>query len=275
MNKKANHSIGKLIGVGRTAEVYEWGDDEVLKLFNEGFPYSVVENELQISLELYNQSLPVAKAYYCVEHEGRYGIVFERINGISMLKKLSQKPWKLFHEGKKLAELHLAIHKSNKADIPNYKDQLIKDINLTINLMDQEKERIKGYLKSLPDGNTLCHGDFHPDNLLFSNGRYYIIDWLTAKRGASAADVARAKVLLRFADISHLKSNIQKLFIGYSRRIFLQTYMNHYTKGSPIKLEEIEMWVLPIAAARLNEHLLIAEKEAILRYIREKLTTIS
>lgn len=40
MNKK-----GKMIGQGNTAEIYEWGEKEILKLYREGLPLKLCENE--------------------------------------------------------------------------------------------------------------------------------------------------------------------------------------------------------------------------------------
>ena len=45
--------FGKLIGQGRTAEVYEYSTGKIIKLFRNGIPANVIKNEYRISLELY------------------------------------------------------------------------------------------------------------------------------------------------------------------------------------------------------------------------------
>jgi len=49
----------------------------------------------------------------------------------------------------------------------------------------------------MPDGDRLCHGDFHPINVLGDLAQPLVIDWLDAARGAPAADACRSYLLLR------------------------------------------------------------------------------
>ena len=48
------------------------------------------------------------------------------------------------------------------------------------------------WLTNLPPGNTVTHGDFRLDNLLFRSGeaRPFVVDWQTAAWGSAAADLA-------------------------------------------------------------------------------------
>lgn len=101
---------GPKIGRGRTAEVFGWKDNLILKLFFDSTPDAWAEQEARITRFAYEAGLPVAKVEGVVEIDGRNGILFQRIDGASMLTESKSKPWKLFRSARVLAELHAAMH---------------------------------------------------------------------------------------------------------------------------------------------------------------------
>ena len=46
-------------------------------------------------------------------------------------------------------------------------------------------------LRQLPDDDKLCHGDFHPDNIIVAPDGLVVVDWANAVCGHPLADVAR------------------------------------------------------------------------------------
>ena len=58
-------------------------------------------------------------------------------------------------------------------------------------------QRIYGV--SMLDDDALCHGDFHPGNILKAGGRYYIIDWFGVYQGDILSDAAHTVMLLKNA----------------------------------------------------------------------------
>ena len=79
-----------------------------------------------------------------------------------------------------------------------------------------EHHRIASRLKdrAKPDGDRLCHGDFHPMNILGDVSQPVIIDWPDARRGDPAADVCRSYLLMRShaAEIAAIYLNATKGF---------------------------------------------------------------
>ncbi len=86
------------------------------------------------------------------------------------------------------------------------------------------------------DGDRLCHGDFHPLNLLGSPGHETLVDWLDATRGDPAADVCRSYVLI--------KRMVPQIAAAY---------VAAYIAVSDESLERISSWLPFVAAARLAE----------------------
>jgi hypothetical protein len=84
-----------LIGAGRTAEVFAWGDDHILKLFQDRMPAVAIKREFALTRLAQQAGLPLPATEERVKVDERLGIIFERIHGRSMLKLLEARPWQL------------------------------------------------------------------------------------------------------------------------------------------------------------------------------------
>lgn len=141
---------GRLIGQGRTAEIYEWGENKVLKLYRTGFSKDTIDNEYRVGLELWERGMPVPEVDNFLELDERFGIIYERVNGQTMMAQLSSKPWKIFDMAKKFAELHISIQININSEIPSQKSRLKQSITETELLTDKIKARLFECIGSLP-----------------------------------------------------------------------------------------------------------------------------
>jgi uncharacterized protein (TIGR02172 family) len=242
------------IGKGRTADVYAWGEGRILKLYQSWMPAIVVEREYAITQAARAVGMPVPATYELVEVEGRHGIVFERIVGGSLLAELEAKPWKLFAAARQLGELHAQIHGCRApVELPTQRQQIENGIAASQDLAEADKQALQSCLAQLPDGEALCHGDFHPDNILISAQGPIIIDWPQGTRGDPLADVARTSLLFQTAGLPPGTPVQTRLIINASRAALLTLYLNHYLQLRPGGRQQIERWRLPLMAARLRE----------------------
>ena len=101
---------GQIIGLGRTAEILAWDDDRILKLFRDGWSLSAVKWEENVARTVSDAGLPVPAVHGIMEVDGRHGIIYERVDGPSMLKELISKPEKLEHFANLFAKLHTQMH---------------------------------------------------------------------------------------------------------------------------------------------------------------------
>lgn len=262
---------GSLIGQGNTAEVFSWGEKEILKLFRKEFPKQGAEKEFLVSREVQEGGLSVPKVGELVEYEGRIGITYERIYGESMLERIFRKPWTITKEAERLAELHYAIHKCTVKNISSQKEALEWNIQKAELLSDEKEQKVSNILKELPDGEVLCHGDFHPGNVLLTADRAVILDWMTATYGNPAADVARTVLLLRDAALPPEIPWLIKLVFIFIRNRLCSAYLKKYLELSTIPIEEIRQWEVPVAAARLTEWIPKSEKEHLTKLVDSRL----
>ena len=245
---------GPLTGSGRTADVHAWGDDRILKLFQDWMPAAAIEREFAITRLAREAGLPVPAAEELVEADGRLGIVFERVRGISMLEILETRPWEIFSMSRLLAELHAKMHASLlPPDSYSQRQRIERGIEWAKDLSEKEKQTIFDMLAQLPDGNVVCHGDFHPDNVLMSDHGPVIIDWMTGTRGHPLGDVARTALLFQTGGLPPRVSFAMRLLINSSRRLIYSIYLNRYLQIHSGSRREIDAWRLPLLAARLFE----------------------
>ena len=62
--------MNSIIGKGRTAIVYQYGDSCALKLFNKGFE-KMAEKEFKKTLILHRTGLPCPKVFKLLEQDGK------------------------------------------------------------------------------------------------------------------------------------------------------------------------------------------------------------
>jgi len=265
---------GRLIGQGRTAEIFEWGENKILKLFRTGIPKILADNEYKINMELAKQELPIPEVYDFIELDNRFGITYERIYGITMMKLISSNPWKVTKEAHRLAELHKGIQKKVDFEIPRNKTRLKDNIAKSDLLTDYNKKKLYEYIEKLTDDSILCHGDFHPDNIIVTKEKSVIIDWMTATSGNPVSDIARSSIVFRFGVIPEDKSYVEKRVIDFFRGKLYSEYLKHYLEISGISIEQIEQWELPVAAARLIEGIPHREKTNLLNFVNRKISIL-
>ncbi len=261
-------SPGPLLAQGRTAEVFAWQTDQVLKLFYEWCPPSWVEQEVAIGRTLAALALPTPRLLDTVTIGSRSGIIYERVVGPSMLHLTNQKPWLVFRLARQLAELHTQIHQRPGSGLPSLLADLRLAIQQAANLPPDLKAATLDLLMGLPDGTALCHGDLHPDQVIVTAVGPVVLDWMTAHSGHPLADVGRTAVLCTVGQVPY-GSRVMHAIINLWRRAFLRAYLAHYLElNAGITQEDVNVWILPIAVARLAEGL-PGEGEALKKLIRE------
>ena len=261
----------KLIGSGRTSDVFEYGE-YVLKLYKEFMEEGSAEREYYFSKLAFTDNIKTPEPKSIVYEQNRKGLIFQKINGKPLLKIIISNPLRIKKLLKIFVELQFKIHKIELNDSEyTFKDYLNKSIEKNHFMNNDDKAYIHKYIKKLPEGNHLCHGDFHPENVLIENDEYYVIDWITGMQGNIAADVARTEMIIQNAEIpGNIPYIIKKIMQNFQKKLS-QIYIKEYCKISGIKKEEICKWKLPIYIARLDEDNSKDEENRLLRFIEHEM----
>jgi uncharacterized protein (TIGR02172 family) len=259
-----------LIGRGRTAEIYAWDQGRALKLYYPGWPADAVKHEAEISQVVAATGVTAPAVDGVLEVDGRHGVLFERLVGPSLLAQVAGRPWTLPRAVRIFTDLHLAVHAHTVADsnLPSQRARLVRQIEEAPSIMEEVRRAALQCLERLPDGDALCHGDYHPDNVLVTQRGPIIIDWVSASRGHPLADVAQTDLLLRIGEPPETPSGVERGLLAVARGYVRRTYLRRYLRRSATTREAFAAWRLPIAVARLAQEI-PAERIPLLRLIAQ------
>ena len=246
--------LGKEIGKGRTAEIFEWSEGRVIKLFHKNFP-EAADYEYQINLKVQEVYSNAPKAYEKVEVKQRKGIIYEYVEGRTLVDIATTKPFLVIKEMKNFTRLHVEMHKCKIRGLSDVNSHLEDVLRKSKYLDEKQKEILLAKLGKMLSGDTLCHMDYHPDNIMMSDRGLIVIDWITAGMGNPFADVARTHYILKrgapMSDLSMLTKLLIKIFQLFVSRIYLKTYK----KLTGITKKDLKEWEIIIQAARLSENI--------------------
>jgi uncharacterized protein (TIGR02172 family) len=240
-----------LLGHGRTAEVHTWKEGSVLKLFVPGFPSSLVDQEVEGTRAANTAGIPSPQLRGVITVDGRRGLVLERLSGRSMLTLLGREPARVAHYAGIFAELQARMHDCHAPQLTSRREDLARRI-ARAGVVARVKGDTLATLERLPDGDSLCHCDFHPDNVLMTPQGPLVIDWSFAARGTPASDAACTALLLRIADAP--PGSFPVAWVEREARDrFYRMWLKRYRKLQPEAAGAMWNWVLPVAVARLAD----------------------
>jgi gamma-glutamylcyclotransferase (GGCT)/AIG2-like uncharacterized protein YtfP/aminoglycoside phosphotransferase (APT) family kinase protein len=252
---------GERIATGRTAEVFAWGEGLVAKVLRPGFPDRLGEDEARAAAVADRAGIGAPAFHGTTRVDGRFALLYERIDGTSMLDRVTAQPDAAEDLAAELAAVHAAMHAAPGEGLPRLREWIERAVGRGVpHLGDRERDAVLGRLAELPDGSAVCHGDLHPANVLMTGRGPVVIDWLNAGVGPAAADVARTVFLLRDSIIPSDLAAEERARIESLRQRFTFAYLARYADLATLDRAELERWRLPILVARLDEE--VADERA-------------
>jgi len=230
-----NETVGPLLAVGNVAEIFEWGS-RIVKLYKSTAAKPAAFREAAIHAAAEAMGLPVYRVWTVQEVGGRWGLVFDRVKQVSFAEQMLNNPDDVPRYLECMVRLHMRIHAQRAVQFAGLNVRLVANI-ATTKLLDKRRKRdLLGRIADMPDGDRLCHGDFHPMNILGDVSQPVVIDWPDARRGDPAADVCRSYLLMKLhaAEIA-------------------TTYLDAYCRTTGMARQVVLSWLPYVAAAKLAE----------------------
>ncbi len=262
----------RLIGQGREAEVFELSDGLVLRLLRTPGPIARLAFEVAALEAARSAGVPVPRAYEEVVVDGRPGLVMERLRGPDLLTMLGQKPWLVFSTGRLAGEIHARINTARApAALPGVREVVRRGLARLAHTEPRLAEWVGRILEHLPDGDALCHGDFHPGQLMFSGHQSAVFDWSGAKRGDALFDYARTRVLLSIGEPPPATQLSLRLLAKVGRRLLISSYVRAYGRHTAERVDEarVRQWEIVNLAARVLDEV-PGERQRLLQRLQKE-----
>ena len=228
--------IEKLIGEGATAKIYRNGNF-VTKVYRNASAVNV-NQEMRHQQFAYHSGLPVPNVYTVRRlDDGGIALDMQYIDGLPLMND-DMSVAELAATINILVELQYKIHQVQAPALPKLVDTITDKI-LSTSLEKELKNELLTLLSQLDDQSEhLCHGDFHPFNILDDGVQHWIIDWVDAAAGNPLADSCRTYLIM--------KPQAEAL---------AELYLQILCAEAGYQPSDILKWQPVIAAARLNENI--------------------
>jgi len=230
-------ALGRLIAAGNVAEIFELGA-RVVKLYRRPAWKPAAFREAAVHAAVEDLGVPVPAVWGTRQFGARWGVVFDRIEGVSFAARMRADPGAVPGYLDALARLQARIHEYPADRLPGLKARLAANIRKAALLDEARRRGLLAGLAGMPEGERLCHGDFHPGNVLGEMPRPVVIDWPDAARGDPAADHCRSHLLLQL----------------YAEDL-AEPYLETCCRAAHLRPDAVLAWLPYVAAARLAEEI--------------------
>ncbi len=260
-----------LVGRGANGEVYRLKDETIVKVFFPGEDLKNVKKEAEIAHVVFELGLPVVIPYDTVLIEGGcYGNVYEVLGSKTLSETIEAEPENFDRWITEYVDLYRMVHEtdgSGKA-LPSSKDLYRRYLSESAGWYSKEEmDQLLRLLESIPDRNTLIHGDYHPNNIMISDGELIMIDLGDFSTGHPVFDfLATAATQANLVELSpeyaevHTRMKADRIRKGWS--MLLDQY---FPDRTPEERAEIDRQI------RLFSKLKVACAPAVAKGISEQL----
>lgn len=250
-------SLGQPLVTARSAAIYVWPEQRILKLFHASVSTTEARRERLNATEAHALGATQVRCFEEVQVDGRYGIVMSRLEGCTLTKSTDSNPLNLLRIPATLARLQVQLHSVQTTRLQDVRELiagLLDDAAMAF-LSTAEREKIHRHLLQLPDGQALLHMDFHTDNILVSGNEATVIDWATAARGDAGADLAMTCFLFNEAELFPGITRFQAWLYNVLRKGIYRGYARRYRALRGLSQTQFEAaiarWYLPALIFRL------------------------
>lgn len=218
----------KLIGKGRISSVYT-DDIYAYKVFDVLYDKTWVQKEVKIMNEISNKT---EFELGDVKLVNSHAIQMKYFQGMTLAQRIKKHGYKNGLDD--FIELQSKVFNYHLLNLEDaflcYKDEISKS-----KLDHTLKDLALKSLNQIPYEQTLCHFDFHFENIMY-DGSYHIIDWVNAKLGNKVMDIARTYIIL----------------VQYAKKLS-DRYLNKITRKLNINVQDVYNAIPLMGALRLHE----------------------
>ncbi len=244
----------ELLGEGANGKVYRLTKDEMIKVFKYGVTLDSIEAEREASRKAFLLGVPCAIAFDTVKCGDSYGTIYETLNAGTLSERIMENHERLPGFAKSSAFLLKQLH---SIEVPE--GQMPKASRLLHNTIDkitpyfsaEEIEKMHALYNTIPEENHFVHNDYHPKNIMESNGELMLIDLGDAGMGNPVIDLIHDYFVMN--TVGREGRNVSDDDIGFvgityrDMREFWKIFIDTYCEGDKEKVERLEERLNPFA----------------------------
>ena len=216
-------------------------DGKVIKLFVPSHPKSNILNEALNQARVDESSnLNIPKLYEVKKYNDRWAIVTEYIEGKTISELMQENPDRFDEYLMLFVRVQQAILANSVPMLNRIKEKFTRKLETATNIDENTKYELLQRLNGFKNHDELCHGDYHPSNVIVKeDGTVYVIDWAHVTQGNAAADAARTFLLFSMEQKSELA----------------EKYLETFSKVMNIPKQSIQRWIPIVAATQMTKNI--------------------
>ena len=199
----------------------------------------------------------------------------ERVVGVDLLTNVGRRPWTVTTAAAMTGRVHAELNRVKApVTLPDLREWIRGRLTRSDLVPPDAKDIALRGLESLPDGESLCHGDFHPGNILIAASGPVVIDWVNATRGDFRSDFARTSLMMRLGALPPGSPTLLVATHRLGRALFTRGYDRAYRRVNPVDNDLLDRWRLVRAIDRLVDNI-DEERKPLLDFIERHARRVS
>ncbi len=183
----------EIIGRGFWGTVYRLDEDRIVKVYNCEDPVPKIRNEQKMARSAFIKGIPTAISYDIVKVGDTYGSVFELIDSKTLNDMVIEDPEGVDNILSMYVNLIREVHETEMESgvLPSARKKFLGYLNAIKEVLGNDRyEKMYALMETIPDKDTIIHGDFQMKNVMMSEGEPILIDMDTLSVGHPIFDLA-------------------------------------------------------------------------------------
>lgn len=176
----------EVIGEGSNGVVYRLNPDTIIKVYRNSDALDDIKRERELARTALVLGINTAIPFDVVKVGDKYGSVFELLSAKSLTKLIVAEPENRDKYVKVFADMLKEIHETmvKPGLLPSAKETALKWVRyLEDHIPEETYEKLYSMVDAVEECNNMIHGDYHTNNVHYSNGEAILIDMDTLSVG--------------------------------------------------------------------------------------------
>ena len=168
-----------LIGQGANGKVYRIDEERIVKVYQPDASIEDITRERDLAQKAFVKGIMTAITYNVVRCGDCFGVVFELLNAKSLSETIVDYPDLYEQYAREYVDVYRRFHQTEvkPGEFPAAKDIYYDFIDGCSDWYTAEElGKLRMLVDSIPDRNTLIHGDYHARNIMVTDGELLMID---------------------------------------------------------------------------------------------------